>query len=89
MKMSNHSIGARMATALGLVLALLLGAALFGIAALYSSLGTYETTVQEAYKVAREILAPLVFLGEVLLDPEHEALGLFAHALERRPRDLG
>ena len=30
MKLSNHSIGARMATALGLVLALLLGAALFG-----------------------------------------------------------
>ncbi len=52
MKMSNHSIGARMATALGLVLALLLGAALFGIAALYSSLGTYETTVQE--RVAQE-----------------------------------
>jgi methyl-accepting chemotaxis protein-1 (serine sensor receptor) len=52
MKMSNHSIGARMATALGLVLALLLSAALFGIAALYSSLGTYETTVQE--RVAQE-----------------------------------
>ncbi|MDH4426256.1 MAG: hypothetical protein QE495_07375 [Acidovorax sp.] len=40
MNMSNHSIGARMATALGLVLALLLGAALFGIAALYRSLNT-------------------------------------------------
>ncbi|WP_291472240.1 methyl-accepting chemotaxis protein [Acidovorax sp.] len=45
MKMSNHSIGARMATALGLVLALLLGAALFGIATLYRTLGTYDTTV--------------------------------------------
>ncbi|MDH4416390.1 MAG: methyl-accepting chemotaxis protein [Acidovorax sp.] len=45
MKMSNHSIGARMATALGLVLALLLGAALFGIATLYHTLGTYDTTV--------------------------------------------
>ncbi|MCI5067046.1 methyl-accepting chemotaxis protein [Acidovorax sp.] len=52
MKMSNHSIGARMATALGLVLALLLGAALFGIATLYRTLGTYETTVQE--RVAQE-----------------------------------
>ena len=45
MKISNHSIGARMATALGLVLALLLGAALFGIATLYRTLGTYDTTV--------------------------------------------
>ena len=52
MKMSNHSIGARMATGLGLVLALLLGAALFGIAALYHTLGTYDTTVQE--RVAQE-----------------------------------
>ena len=55
MKMSNRSIGARMATALGLVLALLLGAALFGIAALYSSLGTYETTVQERVAQEREV----------------------------------
>ena len=47
MKMSHYSIGARMATALGLVLALLLGAALFGIAALYRTLGTYDTTVQQ------------------------------------------
>ena len=52
MKMSNHSIGARMATALGLVLALLLGAALFGIATLYRTLGTYDTTVLE--RVAQE-----------------------------------
>ena len=52
MKMSNDSIGARMATALGLVLALLLGAALFGIAALYRTLGTYDTTVQQ--RVAQE-----------------------------------
>ncbi|PVY92680.1 methyl-accepting chemotaxis protein-1 (serine sensor receptor) [Acidovorax sp. 99] len=52
MKMSNYSIGARMATALGLVLALLLGAALFGIAALYRTLGTYDTTVQQ--RVAQE-----------------------------------
>ncbi len=52
MKMSNHSIGARMATGLGLVLALLLGAALFGIAALYQSLNTYDTTVQK--RVAQE-----------------------------------
>ena len=50
--MSNHSIGTRMATALGLVLTLLLGAALFGIAALYRTLGTYDTTVQE--RVAQE-----------------------------------
>ena len=52
MKMSNHSIGARMATALGLVLALLLGAALFGISALYNALGTYDATVLE--RVAQE-----------------------------------
>ena len=52
MKMSHYSIGARMATALGLVLALLLGAALFGIAALYRTLGTYDTTVQQ--RVAQE-----------------------------------
>ncbi|MCO5357724.1 methyl-accepting chemotaxis protein [Acidovorax kalamii] len=52
MKMSNHSIGARMATALGLVLALLLGAALFGIATLYHTLGTYDTAVLE--RVAQE-----------------------------------
>ena len=50
--LSNQSIGARMATALGLVLALLLGAALFGIAALYRSLNTYDTTVQQ--RVAQE-----------------------------------
>ena len=50
--MSNHSISTRMATALGLVLTLLLGAALFGIAALYRTLGTYDTTVQE--RVAQE-----------------------------------
>ena len=45
MKMSNYSIGARMATALGLVLALLLGAALFGIAApvSYTHLRAHET----------------------------------------------
>ena len=52
MKLSNHSIGARMATALGLVLALLLGAALFGIATLYRTLGTYDSTVLE--RVAQE-----------------------------------
>ena len=52
MKMSHYSIGARMATALGLVLALLLGAALFGIATLYRTLDTYETTVQA--RVAQE-----------------------------------
>ena len=40
--MSHLSIGTRMATALGLVLALLLGAALFGIAALYRALGAWE-----------------------------------------------
>ena len=52
MKLSNHSIGARMATALGLVLALLLGAALFGIATLYRTLGTYDSTVLQ--RVAQE-----------------------------------
>ena len=52
MNLSNHSIGTRMATALGLVLALLLGAALFGIVALYRSLNTYDTTVQQ--RVAQE-----------------------------------
>ena len=50
MKLSNHSIGARMA--LGLVLALLLGAALFGIATLYRTLGTYDSTVLQ--RVAQE-----------------------------------
>ncbi len=55
MKMSNHSIGARMATALGLVLALLLGAALFGIATLYRTLGTYETTVQDRMAQERAV----------------------------------
>ena len=39
MKMSRYSIGTRMAGALGLVLALMIGAALFGIAALYRTLG--------------------------------------------------
>ena len=43
MKMSHYSIGARMATALGLVLALLLGAALFGIAALYRTCLLYTS----------------------------------------------
>ncbi len=52
MKMSHYSIGTRMAGALGLVLALMIGAALFGIAALYSTLGTYDTTVQQ--RVAQE-----------------------------------
>ena len=52
MKLSNHSIGARMAMALGLVLALLLGAALFGIATLYRTLGTYDSTVLQ--RVAQE-----------------------------------
>ena len=52
MKLSNHSIGARMATALGLVLALLLGAALFGISTLYRTLGTYDSTVLQ--RVAQE-----------------------------------
>ncbi|MDP4077303.1 methyl-accepting chemotaxis protein [Acidovorax sp. A1169] len=52
MKMSRYSIGTRMAGALGLVLALMIGAALFGIAALYSTLGTYDSTVQQ--RVAQE-----------------------------------
>jgi len=52
MKMSHFSIGARMAGALGLVLALLIGAALFGIAALYKTLGTYDSTVLQ--RVAQE-----------------------------------
>ncbi len=52
MKMSHYSIGTRMAGALGLVLALMIGAALFGIAALYSTLGTYDSTVQQ--RVAQE-----------------------------------
>ncbi len=52
MTLSNHSIGARMATALGLVLALLLGAALFGIATLYRTLGTNDSTVLQ--RVAQE-----------------------------------
>ena len=53
--MSHLSIGTRMATALGLVLALLLGAALFGIAALYRALGTYETTVQSRMAQERAV----------------------------------
>ncbi|MDZ7866238.1 methyl-accepting chemotaxis protein [Acidovorax sp.] len=52
MKMSHYSIGTRMAGALGLVLALMIGAALFGIAALYSTLGTYDATVLQ--RVAQE-----------------------------------
>ncbi|MES2613413.1 MAG: methyl-accepting chemotaxis protein, partial [Pseudomonadota bacterium] len=52
MKMSRYSIGTRMAGALGLVLALMIGAALFGIAALYSTLGTYDATVLQ--RVAQE-----------------------------------
>ncbi|WP_291519592.1 hypothetical protein [Acidovorax sp.] len=50
--LSNQSIGARMATALGLVLALLLGAALFGIAALYRSLNT-EERVYDLFRAAQ------------------------------------
>ncbi len=52
MKMSHFSIGARMAGALGLVLALLISASLFGIAALYKALGTYDSTVLQ--RVAQE-----------------------------------
>ncbi|MBB6564263.1 methyl-accepting chemotaxis protein-1 (serine sensor receptor) [Acidovorax soli] len=52
MNMSRYSIGTRMAGALGLVLALMLGAALFGIAALYGTLGTYDATVLQ--RVAQE-----------------------------------
>ncbi|RYF63632.1 MAG: HAMP domain-containing protein, partial [Comamonadaceae bacterium] len=52
MKMSQYAIGTRMAGALGLVLALMIGASLFGIAALYRTLGTYDTTVQQ--RVAQE-----------------------------------
>lgn len=52
MKLSHYSIGTRMAAALGLVLALLLCASLFGIATLYHTLGIYDTTVQQ--RVAQE-----------------------------------
>ncbi len=52
MKMSRYAIGTRMAGAWGLVLALMIGASLFGIAALYRTLGTYETTVLQ--RVAQE-----------------------------------
>ncbi len=55
MKMSHYSIGTRMAGALGLVLALMIGAALFGIAALYSTLGTYDSTVQQRVTQERAV----------------------------------
>ncbi|WP_338795447.1 methyl-accepting chemotaxis protein [Acidovorax sp. DW039] len=50
--MSRFSIGTRMAAALGMVLALMIGAALFGISALYHALGTYDSTVLQ--RVAQE-----------------------------------
>ncbi|WP_425549527.1 methyl-accepting chemotaxis protein [Acidovorax lacteus] len=52
MNMSRFSIGTRMTAALGLVLTLVIGAALFGVGSLYRALQTYDTTVQQ--RVAQE-----------------------------------